>query len=199
MLILASEFFDSFDKTKNYLGDIRGKNVLLIETAAIGEGWSPDPETNIKPFENLGAKVTVFDLKDKTQDEVDSVLDTSDIVYVCGGNTFYLLYHMKACNFVSLLSKHLKKGLIYIGSSAGSIVLCPDINFISPMDDPSVVSLDDTQGLSLVDFLFLPHLDHEHLSNAAKVISENYDDETLLFALKDNQAIIVQGKKAFLI
>ena len=67
------------------------------------------------------------------------------------------------------------------------------------MDDPSVVSLDDTQGLSLVDFLFLPHLDHEHLSNAAKVISENYDDETLLFALKDNQAIIVQGKKAFLI
>lgn len=198
-LILASEFDVSFKKLYPFMGDLKGKTVLLIITAALGEGWTPDPETHVKPFEDKGAIVISYDLKGKTQDDVRNKINQADLIYVSGGNTFYLLKYIKATGFADRVKQRLADGLIYIGSSAGSIVACPDIDFIAPMDDPSVANLKDTKGLGLVDFLFLPHLDHAEMGQTAHVIKADYKGNSPLFALKDDQAIIVDGHVALFV
>jgi len=193
-LILASEFSDSFDKTQKLLGpDVNKKTVTIIPTAAHGEGWEPNPETNIHPFEKLGIKTTIFDIKGKSPDNVYKQIMSSDIIYVCGGNTFYLLKYMNDCNFKNALMAFLENDGIYIGSSAGAIVMSPDISFITEMDDPSVINLNDNNGLSMIDFYFLPHLDHNELGVAAhKIIKQYQRQKETLVALKDNQALYIK-------
>ena len=198
-LILASEFYNSFEQMKSFMGDLNGKSVLFIETAAIGEGCPFDHKTEIELFENHGASVTLYDLKDKTVQNVQDELSKADILYVCGGNTFYLLGHIKACGFETILRQRLKEGMIYIGSSAGSIVTGPDINFIAPMDNPSVTQLDNTKALGLTDFLFLPHLDHETMENAAKQIISKHRGSKHLFVLRDHQSLLVDNGKMFFV
>ncbi len=195
-LILAAEFYDSFEITRKLLGDnLKGKKVSLIPTAAYGEGFEPAYETNIKPFEQLGLSVTLFDIAEKSPQEVKDEMDTVDIIYICGGNTFSLLYHMNACGFKDILMNFLDRGGVYIGSSAGSIIASPDIEFISSMDDRTAVKLDNYIGLNLIDFPLLPHLDHKTMGKDARKIMEHYKDGSQsILALCDNQVLYVDGK-----
>ncbi len=198
-LFLASEFCYSFNSFLPYLGELTGKRVLLIETAAIGENFTPDRKTEIEPFENHGASVTCYDLRGKTKQEVKDVLDETDIVYICGGNTFFLLKYMKNCFFKELLQKRLDDGMIYIGSSAGSVVACPDIEFIAPMDNPDIVNLDNTEGLGLVHLFFVPHLEHETMGEMAQDIADNHKGSEQMLVLKDGQALFVEDNVMFLL
>jgi dipeptidase E len=198
-IILASEFSDSFTKTKEHMGAPAGKHVLMIDTAARGEGFAPPDETNVRPVTDLGAKVEKYDLKDRTEQQARQRLNETDILYVCGGNTFYLLYHLQKTNFAQALKQRLAEGLLYIGSSAGSVVAGKDIGFIAPMDDPHIVELDDTSGLQLFDGLFLPHFGHEMMGKAALEIIKTHKGPDHLYVLDDNQALIVDNKGISLI
>lgn len=193
-LILASEFDISFFKTKKILETSKNKKVVFIPTASYGEGFEPSYDQHIKPFEDMGMEVIQFDLKDKSKEETAVIMKDAGIIYGGPGNTFYFLEYIKSSGFEGILKQELAKGCIYLGSSAGSIVASPDIGFIAPMDDPSRANLNDTKGLGLVDFLFLPHCDHDEMGKAAKEILEKHDLDNLpLYALNDNQAIYVEN------
>ncbi len=197
-LILASEFSDSFHKTQELLGDnLIGKKVTVILTAANGLDLDPSYplyERTIKPFEDLGLKVIHFDLEEKSSQEVKDQILSSDIIYVCGGNTFYLLKYMNDCNFKETLIQFLRQDGLYIGSSAGAIVMSPDIGFISIMDNQDIQGLNNHTGLNLIDFSFLPHLDHDEMGEDAHEIIEKYKntDQTIL-ALNDDQALYINA------
>lgn len=122
-------------------------------------------------------------------------LEKSDICYVAGGNTFFLLEHMKKTNFKDALEKRMDDNLLYIGSSAGSIVMSPDIDFISPMDEKEKANLDDTTGLNYIPFSFLPHVGHETMGNAAEIIKQQYKQGTPLYCFDDSQAIYIDGNR----
>lgn len=198
-LFLASELYNTFDSFLPYLGDLKDKRVLLIETAAIGENFSANPVTSVKPFVDHGAIVKIYDLREKTKEDVRAELAKTDIVYAFMGNSFFLMKYMKDCGFEELLKERLEQGMIYMGSSAGSIVASPDIAFIAPMDDPDVVDLDDTKGLGLVDFSFVPHLGHEFQGAAAQEIADLHKGPEQMFVLNDNQALYVEGKKVLVL
>lgn len=198
-LILASEFSKSFHKFSVVLGDLAQKSVLVIDTAPKGEGGTINFESDVFPFQEAGAKVTVYDLAGKTKERVKKTINQTDIIYVCGGNSFYLLAHMQKCDFETLLKESLTRGLIYIGSSAGSVVCGPDINFISAMDDPKAAKLYDTRGLNLIDFSILPHWDHPTLSKAAKNIAKNYKFSHDPVILRDDQAFIIEDNTVSLV
>jgi dipeptidase E len=183
---------DAMSKIDLYIGDLSGKRVLLITTAAIGEGFLPDGQKNDEPFISRGASVTRYDIAGKTNDDVTAYIKEADIVCVAGGNTFYLLQHLKACDFKSVLSEGWAQDKIYIGSSAGSIVAYPDIEFIKPMDDPSRANLDDTRGFGWVDFLFLPHWKTPTMpamARAAEDIIAAHDGEIPMMAFEDHQVV----------
>lgn len=194
-LFLCSDFSPaSMDKIDPYVGDLTDKRVLLINTASHGEGFEPDPSECVVPFIKRGARVIPFDLAGQGMDAVQAQLRAADIIYVAGGNTFYLLHHMNECGFKGLLTSAWAAAKTYIGSSAGSIVMGPDIAHVATMDDPAVApELKATTGLGLIDFLFLPHVNSpmKNMAAAADQIARAYNGATPMMGFKDAEIVYV--------
>lgn len=124
--------------------------------------------------------VTLCDLETDTPDKMRMKMKGAKVIVGAGGNSFYLLYHMRQSGFDQLLPQLLDDGLIYVGSSAGSCVCSPDISYVKDEDDPSLApELKDYAALHLVDFEIYPHRTRE-LPPTPKAIF-----------LRDNQAIVV--------
>jgi dipeptidase E len=187
-LFLCSDFSPSiFPKLQARLGDIAGKKVLFIVTAALGEGYTPSDDVCVQPFIDAGATVESYDIAGKTEAEVREKLAAFDIISVSGGNTFYLLQHMNSCGFKGLLIAESMRAKTYIGSSAGSAVMSSDIGFIAGMDDPAKATLTSYEGLGLIDELLLPHAD----SAAADNIMKPYHGPRRLLAIHDDQIVYI--------
>jgi peptidase E len=115
-----------------------------------------------------------------------------DVIYVCGGNTFYLLQKIRESGFDQILPNF--KGL-YIGVSAGSIVVGPDIKVSNPYDKNDT-NLTNTAGLNIVDLAIAPHYQRKNKTIFEKLKKQvNYD----IVGLTDNQAVLVNNGKKIII
>lgn len=86
-------------------------------------------------FKNLGLNINELDISCSTSESMKTILSESDYIFISGGNTFYLLQELRRTGADQLISDWINRGKPYIGSSAGSIVLAPDIDYIQLMDD----------------------------------------------------------------
>lgn len=173
-------------------------SILFIPTGANpyeSREWMEEDRDKLKEF---GFKVSSFDLKDKTEKEVRIALDNVDIVFVSGGNTFYLLEKVRQSGFDKAVKDFIGKGKIYIGSSAGSVILGPNIEPMKYLDNSSKAPfLSDYSGMGLVDFVVLPHFDNKKYDEVYRKLISEYKDSYKLKPLKDDQAIIID-KNGFL-
>lgn len=171
-------------------------SVLFIPTGADpykSREWMDDDRNKLV---ELRFNVSDFDLNGKKEDEVRQVLLKTNIAFVAGGNTFYLLEKVRQSRFDKVVKDLIKKDLIYIGSSAGSVILGPNIEPMKYLDDPSKApSLSDYSGMGLVDFVLLPHFDNKKYDDAYKKLMKEYKNIYKLQPLADNQAIIVNGNE----
>lgn len=168
-------------------------NVAFIPTAADLEEDKWFVEKDNKILLDLGVKIKIVDLK-QSKNELANDLKGVDVIYVEGGNTFYLLYWVFKSGFDLLLREFLDNGGLYIGVSAGSIITCPSIESAGwkGFDDPSIVKLKNNDGLHLVDFGIFPHYETKYdelIKNKSKNLS--YKIETLT----NEQAFAVDGSK----
>lgn len=178
--------------------------VAFITTAA-------KPEENINYVkrdwdimkDELGFNVEEVDIEGKTEAQVEKELQFKDIIFVEGGNTFYLLKAMRACNFEKTIRKILETGTVYIGASAGSIItgktIQPADRFGTGKKDHFGVK--DLRGLNLVPFDIVPHFDSR--PEMAEIIKQKIPDPKKraedLRILTDDQGILVQGNEVSLI
>ena len=114
-----------------------------------------------------------------------------DVIYVCGGNTFYLLKKVRETGFDKIIKEFLKKDKLYFGVSAGSILVCPNIDIAIPFDDNDV-NLTDLKGLDLIKIIVFPHYKDEE----KRIINDfrkklNYE----IIPLKDSQALLFLEEK----
>ena len=94
-----------------------------------------------------------LDIEGKTNLDIKT-----DIIYVCGGNTFALLKYAKESEFKEQIEKLFSRGGLYMGSSAGSLILSPDIESAAEINpDKNKVGLSDIKALNFIDFAFVPH------------------------------------------
>ena len=144
---------------------------------------------------DLGFDVIDIDLKNKTMKELSGELKPCDIVFVAGGNSFYLLEKVKESGFDKIIRKLVKqKNIFYIGSSAGAVIVGPSIEPIKKLDDPSKASnLRSYEGLYLVDFVVLPHYGKEKYKEIYQKIIKKYGKKFNLIKITDMQAVIVEG------
>ena len=134
--------------------------IIFIPTASRYEEELKYVRESKKELLELGISdknITTFNLdKDISYQE----LKTFDVIYVCGGNTFYLMQKVRECHFDKLL-KHLAKdptakNKLYLGVSAGSILPGPSIEIAVPFDENDI-KLTDFTGLNLTDVVASPH------------------------------------------
>lgn len=192
------------DSFKKLLGqEPKGLKCAYIPTAADPEEDKWFVEAGRQELKDLGMELIDVDLKDPNKASVKEKLEQSDVIYVNGGNTFYLLDWARKSGLSDYLKELLDKGIVYIGVSAGSILLGPDIA-ISGWDctwDKNIVNLTDTTGLNIVPFATSPHFTETERPVLEKKMREaNYPviaitDEQAVLVDGDNQEIVGEGEK----
>ncbi len=173
--------------------------VAFITTAAYGETKNPTWLENDKHLlRDCGIKsIEDLDLKDKTKGDLEKILADKDIIFVTGGNTFYLLHWARKSGFNKVLPHFLERGGLYIGVSAGSYIVCPTIEQATwKHQDRNRVGIHDFTALNIVPFLITAHFEEKYkevVDHAAKLT------DYPIVALTDRQALIVRGKKVQII
>lgn len=109
-----------------------------------------------------------------------------DAIYMIGGNTFYLLKELREKHLDEKIKEAINSGVIYIGSSAGSIVLGETIETALPYDE-NWVNLDDFTGLKIVDGIIIPHANRKQVF--IKEAKEKYGDK--IIELYDDFGIVI--------
>ena len=138
-----------------------------------------------------------------------SQIEETDAIIVGGGNKFYLSFWMEKSGLFGMLPQLLEQGKIYVGASAGSMMLTADLNFDYDRLKQSGVYYDDefneemlssagsAKTLSLVDFVIRPHLNADYFSQANLENIEQWaiKADKPLYALDDQSALkIIDGK-----
>lgn len=181
-----------------YIKKFVGKNPTTVKMTFIptagnldDDVWWIDKDRDV--LGKMGFQITELDLDKASSDEMQQQLESSDIVYVAGGNTFYLLKRIRETGFDTMLEEFVSNGGLYAGASAGALIAGPDIGAVSTIDEPEKVQgTKSTKGLGWIDVVPIPHYDMKARTKSIDEITAKYKDhETTL--LTDDQAIVVDG------
>lgn len=144
---------------------------------------------------DAGFQVTDYSISDKNSQEVGEMLQNTDVVFMAGGNSFYLLQKIQASGFDTEIIRFLENGGIYVGSSAGSVVAGPDISEISVLDDPTLApALESNQGLALIDVTIFPHWGKEKFKDRyQKMFEMSYTPSGKRILLTDEQYLLCRN------
>jgi len=172
--------------------------VAFITTAAKPEEDNSYVKRNYDIMKEMGFNIQEIDIEGKTEIQVFKMIELKDIIFVEGGNTYYLLKAMRKCHFERTVKKLLKQGRVYLGSSAGSIVAGKSIKTAGWIGDENIVNLKNLKGMNLVPFDIIPHYTEELDTIIKKKMPFRWQRKKLKI-LKDDQAILVQGKNTMLL
>lgn len=113
---------------------------------------------NKSSLEDVGFKFDVYDLTGKSQATLKRDLSGYHSMYVEGGNSFYLLQESQKSGFIPLVREKVEQGMVYISTSAGSVIAGPSIEPVR-QDSRAILAPDllNTEGFNLVDFVVMPH------------------------------------------
>ncbi len=209
MLIFLSSTTDKTAELAHpYINDIHGNHKTTTYIA-----FKSDParkyfyDLYIPFLEQLGVarqNITYFDIDAEYSPELAKKALLADIVLLPGGNTPNLLHRLKQRElFAPLQEFEQNPTKTIIGVSAGGVVLGPTIKSSLPIsglpdteEDPiGLITLEQMQGLNLVDFEFYPHFEtaDSKLKNALQkyVKQQNRD----LYALEDSGILVVKNQR----
>lgn len=167
-----------------------GKKVLIIANAAPeGSGNYIAREDVKNNFLNAGA--VQADVVDLDNDNLNIMLDY-DIIYGLGGNLTHLIDLVNKTNFKEVFLKFLEKG-IYIGESAGSMILADDVKYaydIKKGTKPKYdVVLDTYSGLGLIDIYIYPHYQKANEDMQVRVSKYELDTGIKITRINDGDII----------
>jgi len=175
-------------------------NVAIIDEASAVEAgdkrWKVDELAMIA--KRIGGKIDFVDLLALSLDEAKERLLLADAMYVLGGNPDYLMRTFKKTGFAELLTSDFFSEKVYVGSSAGSMVVTERANtkgYLNVYAKSNTFEVESYMGL--VNIIFRPHMTSSD--------NKKYQYETLaevavglqndLYGLRDDQALsIVDGK-----
>lgn len=134
-----------------------------------------------------------IDISKENKEKIIEKFNGIDAVFVSGGNCFYLLQQLKTKDILNELI-NFANNKIYIGSSAGSCIACPSIDYAEKLDDISQAPLlNNYNAMNLVDFYILPHYNSkEKYTKLADEIEREHNNYKFI-KLSNEQAIIVNN------
>ncbi len=210
-LLLASGGITN-DELADELARLVGKpfselRIGFIPSAAFGDP-SSDKSWLIKDMNRLverGATVAVISLADLTAEEIAEQLAPVDVVFMGGGQTFYLSWLLQQKGIFELLPKLLETK-VYAGISAGSMIATPSLRTVSYAVHQPGVSDEDLENLGpknrssartlgFVPFMIRPHLGGDPKMNFAQEMIQSAANTAKLpvYVLDDNSAVSVDG------
>ncbi|MDP3956064.1 MAG: Type 1 glutamine amidotransferase-like domain-containing protein [bacterium] len=202
-------------------GNRKGLKIAFITTAGDNIEWIPEKEGSKKfipklkeltaeelkkkeswlseyksKFEEKGHNVVFVDLKDDSA-KIQQILEAVDVIDVGGGDINWLLDWAKKSKLDTYLKDILMKDALYMGASAGSMLVNPDIGFT--WWEPG--SFDNRVGLGIVNFMFQPLHGGNDVSKAKEFTERKKHLQSLvdypwkIYLVMDDQAVKVDGDK----
>ena len=148
---------------------------------------------DVRELKELGYQVTFLDIKGKSREELKNFMFDKDVLWVRGGNSYYLLKYLKESKFDEVIKDFIASGKPYIGVSAGSYIICPTIELST---EENKVDLNDLSALGIVPFLIKAHYTAEDAESVKKkMASSSYP----IRILTDNQAFLVEDDDVSLV
>lgn len=193
-LILTSSGFDIKDEIIKLLP----KPPNQLRLAHIITASKPEPDKGFVRKDKdimmrLGFTVQDIDIEGKNEKQLWEILKDFDIICVQGGNTFYLLKHIKLSGFDQILKKLIDQGKIYIGVSAGSYIVCPTIEQAKwKHQDRNHCGLTELTALNLVPFLITAHFKEDYRPIIEQAVKTT---KYPVVALYNTQAVLVEDGK----
>jgi len=149
-------------------------------------GWKSLGVLELTALPSIGEKIWV------------PMVQETDVLLVNGGDPLYLSYWMRQSGLADLLPS---LRAVYVGLSAGSMVMAPSIGKDFVRWTPPTGG-DETLGL--VNFAMFPHLDHEMLPENTMADAEKWaagmptpayaiDDETAIKVVDDTVEVVSEG------
>ena len=202
-LLLSSNGFSN-QAIADALSGLVGKkpqdtSLVFIPTASnVEDGdkdWFINDLINIKK-QNFKS-VAITDISAAPENIWRPQLENSDVLFFEGGNTYHLMRWINKSGLIKFLPEMLKTK-IYVGVSAGSMITGPDLALrLSQIIYGDDMEEDPMDGLKLVDFYFLPHLNSPHFparmeENLREVMK---DIRKKTYMLDDQSALkVIDGK-----
>ncbi|AWF80091.1 peptidase S51 [Microbulbifer sp. A4B17] len=191
-LFLTSYFAEVAGVIGDFDERIEGKRVTFIPTASLPEEITFYVEDAKKALEQLGLIVDKLEVSTASTGEIEDKLKNNEYIYVTGGNTYFLLQELRRSGADKILLEQIRLGKPYIGESAGTVVLSPNIAYIQEMDNPDAAkNLESYEGLNLVNFYPLPHYGNQPFKDSAELVISKYSNEIELSPFSNNQLIAV--------
>ena len=202
------------DALEQLVGKPRSETrIAFIPTSAFLAGeaepdsydWLADDMYRIKEFCGF---IDVVSLMDLSRKELEARLNKADVIFIGGGNAFYISYCMEKSGLFDMLPELLKTR-VYAGISAGSMIATPTLRAASmaiknrdrfydeEYEELGPEGRSSAITANLVNFVVRPH----YLSKAFPNIQGDYlekiaeDVDVPLYALDDNSAVLVDDSR----
>lgn len=189
----AIEWIPETEGSEKYISKLKE---LTPEDQTKMESWLREYRSK---YEEKGHTVVVVDLKEDPT-KIRKILESVDVIEVGGGDTNWLLDWAKKSKIDTYLKDLLNSGVVYVGTSAGSMLLNPDIGFTWWGPEEKWGDTDHV-GLGVVDFMFQPlhgetdEATFDKLTERKKYLQTIIPYPWNIYLVKDGQAIKVIDDK----
>lgn len=195
LFLTSSNNYVTKDVINYYPNFKKGLRCVFISTAAeVEKGDTTWLDQDRQALIDVGFDVVDFTFTNKDLEAVQRELDPADAILVSGGNTFYLMQEIQRSGSVQYLRDRVESGLVYIGTSAGSIVAGPSIDAVGDLDDRGLApDLVGDTCLGLTDVIIFPHWGSPHFQKRYESCMKNgYKKGKKLILLTDDQYLWVK-------
>ena len=167
------------EEIKEYFMDMAGKDMSLVEalfipTAAMNAGAIEVLPKCMHDLLKCGIPdkgITVYDLHEGMELEE---LQQYDVVYLCGGDTYYLLERINDTKFNESLMEYINGNGLVIGVSAGSLIfsnnICHNLGLIDTKLDVHCTTGEKRGRLAY------PLKDNVRLTNTCALVIRDFPD-----------------------
>lgn len=185
--------------TPNDLAELLGKSLEEVSVALIPNAKDYYVERArdfkisdlIEYMQHLGMKVEIIDLRSYgSPDVLKEKLARHDLIWAMGGNTYMLRYEMRRSGFEKIIGGLLESGIVYGGDSAGALVAGASIAGVESADEPEFAEEVIEDGLKLVPFAILPHVDNPEFTDVLPIFRHIHQGKNDVIELKDSQAVV---------
>lgn len=181
---------------ENFIGrKTEGLKVLFVTTAG-----NPNPdkswiaEDRDPLIENLGFKIEEIDIEKIQGEELREKITQFDVLWMNGGYTGYLMQQVKKSGLEEFLPELLQSGLVYAGSSAGSMICSESLEIADWYIGEEEPGASKISGLGYLSFQIYPHFRNELLDE----IKKNKDPKEQYVLLRNGQAVSYEDGKVLL-
>ena len=131
-----------------------------------------------------------IDIENKNENDLRKFFADKNIIHMEGGNTYHLLKAIKQSGFDKILKDLIDKGMVYVGTSAGSSIVGPTIEFSSHI--PKEATSEELKSLNMVPFLIKSHYtDDKEAEYSERIKTLKYP----IRFLRDGQGILIENGK----